>query len=180
MTSKTKPAEAASDYAPGGAPITGRQVLIAMVLFFAVIIAANMAMLTAALQSWGGLVVKNSYVASQRFTKDVSAAQAQPIQRWSLTLTQQAAEAGAAPTPAMLKLADADGAPLTGLAVRLAVGRPTHERDDRVLTLTEIAPGLYQASEALAPGAWRAEVIVAAAEGRDQRRTVRFSAPRPL
>ncbi|MEL6977377.1 MAG: FixH family protein [Pseudomonadota bacterium] len=174
MTTKTNPAEAVSDYAPGGAPITGRKVLIGMVLFFGVIIAANMTMLNAALSSWGGLVVKNSYVASQNFTNDVSYAAAQPIQSWRVELSQPA---GA--DALTLRMMDEAGAPLTGKTVALAIGRPTHERADRVLTLSETAPGVYAAAETLEPGAWRAEAQVTAGAGeRTQRRSLRLTVPR--
>lgn len=170
----TRATASVGDYTPRGGPITGRQVLIGMILFFGVIIAANMAMLTAALNSWGGLVVKNSYVASQRFGQDVAAAEAQSIQSWRLEIAHPSAGG-----PLTLSVLDEAGAPLSGLNVTLLVGRPTHEREDQVLALTAAGPGLYRAEEALAPGTWRAEVVAAeAAGGLAQRRSLRFSAPR--
>lgn len=56
-----------NDYRPGGAPWTGRRMLITMLLFFGVIIAVNMTMLYLALTNFTGLVVKNSYVAGLTF-----------------------------------------------------------------------------------------------------------------
>ena len=49
-------------------PLTGRKVLLIAVAAFAVILAANLAMLLAATGTFPGLVVKNSYVASQDWT----------------------------------------------------------------------------------------------------------------
>ena len=46
---------------------TGRHMAIIMVAFFGVIIAVNLTMATLASRSWTGLVVKNSYVESQKF-----------------------------------------------------------------------------------------------------------------
>ena len=44
---------------------TGFHMLACMIVFFGVIVAVNLTMATLASQSWTGLVVKNSYVASQ-------------------------------------------------------------------------------------------------------------------
>ena len=50
-------------------PFTGRHMLLIMLGFFAVVLTANMTMVYFASHSWSGLVVKNSYVASQEFNE---------------------------------------------------------------------------------------------------------------
>ena len=52
-------------------PFTGWHMLTVMCLFFAVIIAVNVTMAVFAGSSWSGLIVKNTYVASQTFNEDV-------------------------------------------------------------------------------------------------------------
>lgn len=59
-----------SDYTPPGKGkwrFTGYHMIACVVSFFAVIIFANVTMAWFASSSWTGLVVKNSYVASQQF-----------------------------------------------------------------------------------------------------------------
>ncbi|TIS18850.1 MAG: cytochrome oxidase, partial [Mesorhizobium sp.] len=46
---------------------TGRHMLISILAFFAVVIGVNLTMATFAHRSWTGLVVENTYVASQQF-----------------------------------------------------------------------------------------------------------------
>ena len=50
-------------------PFTGRHITIIMVAFFAVVIAVNLLMARYATSTFGGVVVENSYVASQNFNK---------------------------------------------------------------------------------------------------------------
>ena len=55
--------------------VTGRHVLLWMVLFFGVVVSANLTMAFFATESWTGLVVKNSYDASQLFNEDLDRAE---------------------------------------------------------------------------------------------------------
>ena len=48
---------------------TGRHMLLIMLSFFGVVVGVNMFMVYSANKSWTGLVVKNSYVASQNFNE---------------------------------------------------------------------------------------------------------------
>ena len=48
-----------SDYAPQETPVTGRKVLLIVLAFFGVVIAANMTLLYFAVSNFSGLVVKN-------------------------------------------------------------------------------------------------------------------------
>ena len=53
-------------------PFTGRHMSYIMLGFFAVVFTANMTMVYFAKASWTGLVVANSYVASQSFNSDTA------------------------------------------------------------------------------------------------------------
>ncbi len=55
----------------------------------------------------------------------------------------------------MIAVLDVDGKPVTRARVEAVVGRPATIRDDRRYPLEEIGPGIYAASVATAPGAWR-------------------------
>lgn len=139
-----------------GRPLTGRKVLAILAGAFGVIIGANLALLFAATGSFPGLVVKNSYVASQGWDAKTAA---QRALGWRAVVGH---EAGA------LKVAVAgpDGRPVEGLAVAAVVGRPASGRSDVMLTLNESA-GAYVAPWAAAPGLWR--VAVTATDGNGAR-----------
>src|SRR5690606_4480933 len=65
---------------------TGRHMLAAVVAFFGVIVAVNLTMATFAMNSWSGLVVKNSYVASQEFNDRAEAGRARAALGWQAEL----------------------------------------------------------------------------------------------
>jgi nitrogen fixation protein FixH len=135
-------------------PLTGRKVLLIAVAAFGVVLAANLAMLFAATSTFPGLVVKNSYVASQGWNRK--------------TATQRALgwKAAAEYSDGTLRVAmtGRDGAPVTGLNVVVLVGRPASTRDDVSLELTEGAAG-YAAPLVLAPGMWRVAITGTDAAG---------------
>ncbi len=68
---------------PAPRPFTGRRLAAILVSFFAVVIAVNLAMAMVARGSWSGLVVANSYVASQEFNEKVAAAREQRERGWT-------------------------------------------------------------------------------------------------
>jgi nitrogen fixation protein FixH len=51
-------------------PFTGRHMALILVAFFAVVVGVNVTMAVLAHKSWTGLVVQNSYVASQHFNAE--------------------------------------------------------------------------------------------------------------
>ena len=137
-------------------PLTGRKVLAIMVGAFGVIIAANLAMLVAATGTFPGLVVKNSYVASQGWDARTAA---QEALGWTATV-------GHADGRLAVAITGADGRPVRGLDVTAVVGRPASGREDVTLMLAEGREG-YAAPMALGPGLWR--VAVTAGRGTEAR-----------
>jgi len=121
---------------------------------FGVVLAANLAMLFAATSTFPGLVVKNSYVASQGWNRKT---EAQRALGW---------EAVASYGEGALRVAmtGRDGAPVTGLNVVAVVGRPASAREDVRLELAEGADG-YAAPLVLAPGMWRVVITGTDTEG---------------
>lgn len=64
--------------------ITGRHAAAALVAFFGVVIAVNVTMATFATRTFGGVVVENSYVASQKYNEWLRAAERQKQLGWSI------------------------------------------------------------------------------------------------
>jgi len=119
--------------------------------FFGVIIAVNVGMAIVASTSWTGLVVTNSYVASQEFEEKRLAHQAQKAAGWQATFTYS-------PGHAKLIVIDSAGDPIDLGAVTLKVNRPVGGHDDQAVALERALDGGYAAPLHLAAGVWDALV----------------------
>lgn len=146
---------------------TGRHMLAVILAFFGVVIAANAVLAVVAAGSWTGLIVRNGYVASQRYNEVLADAREQRLLGWRSEL-----EGG--PGGLVFKIKDTTGRPLPGLAVAARLGRPTNENEDRTVDLEEQGGGLYAAAGGLAPGAWNVEVTARDGAGRHYRRIFRL------
>jgi nitrogen fixation protein FixH len=128
-------------------PFTGRHMLVIMLAFFAVVLGANLSLVYFANHSWTGLVVKNSYVASQQFNET--------------TEKLARAEAGLHVTPAYqagvltLTLIDDGQRPFPASHVSVVIGRPSHEGEDRVLELARQSDGVFAVETELGKGLWQ-------------------------
>ncbi len=101
-------------------PFTGRHMAAIIISFFAVIIAVNLTMAYFARSSWTGLVVKNSYVASQSFNRDAEIARQQQALGWQMTLSVKRESV-------QFIVLDRDNQAMTGLRIRAVLQRPTDE-----------------------------------------------------
>lgn len=136
-------------------PFTGKHMLLAMVAFFGVIITVNLVMATFASKSWTGLVVKNSYVASQEFNEIAAAAREQDRLGWQ---GQFAAKDGRV----TYQLTDRNGGRIRASDITLAFKRPAFEADDHEVKLAVDADGTYQADHRLGDGIWVVQVAALA------------------
>ena len=130
---------------------TGWHMLAIMIAFFGTIIAVNIAMATIASRTWTGLVVENSYVASQAFNTHLAAARKQQHRKFAGSIDYR--HGGLE-----LKLLDQAGKPVHLDKPSAQVGRPAHEQQDRTIALTYQGSGIYRAAQALAPGHWLVSV----------------------
>ena len=126
---------------------TGRHMFFILLGFFGTTITANIVLAVLATQSWTGLVVKNSYVASQQFNRTLSEAHKQKLLGWRSTVFYRAGRL-------TVDLDDKLGKAVTGMRLRVAIARPTHEREDQTVELIEKDVGLYTAPAKLNPGVW--------------------------
>lgn len=67
---------------------TGRHMAIIMILFFGTIITVNIVMARLASSTFGGIVVDNSYIASQEFNTWLDKAEAQKALGWEAAITR--------------------------------------------------------------------------------------------
>ncbi|PWK63405.1 FixH family protein [Aminobacter sp. AP02] len=128
-------------------PFTGWHMLAIMVAFFGVIIAVNLLMATLANTSWTGLVVQNTYVASQQFNEQVAEARAQAALGWKGTLTIANGEI-------RYGLVDASGTPIHAESVTVTFRRPAYEAEDWQATLKRNTDSTFSATAAIRDGIW--------------------------
>lgn len=136
-------------------PLTGRKVFLIAAAIFAVVLTPNLLMAWFAVSTFSGLVVDNSYVASQGFDR---ARAAQEALGWTLRVEPEA--------DGVLRLGftDTDGKIVHPASLEAVVGRPTTERSDLQLELQR-APGGYVAEADLDPGNWVVMIAATAADG---------------
>lgn len=130
---------------------TGRHMLLLAFAFFGVIIAVNVFMAVLSSTSWTGLVVENSYVASQEFETKRLAHEAQQAAGWQTDFRHDGGVA-------MLSVLDAAGKHVDLGTVNLLVNRPVGGHDDQKLVLARQPDGTYSAPLALESGVWDAHV----------------------
>lgn len=134
--------------------LTGRRVLTIAAVAFLVMLAPNIVLTVAAVRTFSGLVVPNSYVASQEFDRTRTAQQALG---WTVALTHDE-------DVIRLAITDAAGHAVHPPEVSVTLGRPTTTRSD-VTPALEATPSGYAAAQPLAPGRWIADIRATAADG---------------
>lgn len=151
----------------GTREFTGWHMIGVLALFFGTIISVNLTMAWFATHSWTGLVVKNSYVASQEFNERTAERQRELALGWAGQV-----EYGDATFSIALK--DGKGEPLSGAIVTALIGRPAFDAEDRTVTLDVSGRGIYSTDMDLATGIWSAKVQVTGAAGEIWNREYRF------
>lgn len=151
-----------------GKPFTGWHMAGILVAFFGVIITVNLTMAWFATSTWSGLVVKNSYVASQEFNSKVEQVKAQEALGWKGKLE-------AAGGTLRWTFVDAKTNPVPANAVTIRFRRPVTEASDATVTLSRAGDDTWQAQFPLADGIWIAVVDVEADQVGLWRDTLRFS-----
>ena len=137
---------------------TGRHMFLVMLAFFGVIIIVNLTMAAVASRSWTGLVVKNSYVASQAFNRELEQAKLQAARGWSGDISYRDGVL-------VLSLADRDGNPVILDTSVVEVGRPAYEQADHRVVMVHQGNGIYHAEDNLQPGIWQVSVRGTSSQG---------------
>lgn len=136
---------------------TGKHMLLVIVSFFAVVIGVNVTMATLAQTSWTGLVVENTYVASQQFNEEARKGKAQAALGWTGKLTVASGEV-------RYSLVDSQGKPVPLHGVRVLFRHPAYEAEDEALTLAAVPGGIPGNTDAFAVrhtpknGVWIVEI----------------------
>jgi nitrogen fixation protein FixH len=98
-----------------------------------------------------GLVVENTYVASQEFNRKAEEGREQAALGWTGTLTI----AGGA---VHYSLSDASGGLLALRSVTATFRHPAYEQEDRVISLARMADGTFGSKKTVVDGVWIVEI----------------------
>lgn len=135
---------------------TGRHMALALVAGFGVVIAVNLTLATFAVRGFGGVVVENTYVASQKFNGWLDEAERERALGWRVS-----AERDAAGRLVVLT----EGTP-EGVQVVAHARRPLGKPEARDWALARTGPNRFETREILPDGRWLVRLTVASGEKR--------------
>ncbi len=130
---------------------TGFHMLLTICGFFLVVITANLSLAYFAAGSWTGLVVKNSYVASQNFNEHLATAQQQEDRGWASALSYDAGTLS-------FELHDSAGETIAIDTVTATLQRPVHENEDHNVDLRPTVAGAFEVFVQIPDGMWVVEI----------------------
>ena len=150
---------------------TGRHLLWTLIGFFGVVIGVNVLMSIMAVRSFSGVVVENSYVASQNFNRWIAEGRREQALGWQLTLTPKAG--------GLILRADMAGQALSGGSGHVLFQHPLRDSLDRTLALRQVGPDLYETVGAIPAGRWHVVVHFATHDHKTMvRQSLHIPAPR--
>ncbi|WP_373456290.1 FixH family protein [Rhizobium sp. L1K21] len=131
---------------------TGWHMLAIMVSFFGVVIAVNFTMAYFAVSSWTGLVVENTYVASQEFNGKAAEARA-----WAATGIKTDLKASA--EGIRYTITHPETGPLKGEKVVAEFRHPVGDKFDFTVTLTPEGNGVFVTNHPVPAGQWIVDLL---------------------
>ena len=148
---------------PAGFILRGHHVLMAMLAFFAAIIAVNVSFAVIAVRSFPGEDVRRSYLQGLNYNETIAERRAQAALGWR---ADAALSGSADDAVVVVNLSTRDGAPLDGATLSGELRWPADARRDHELTFTRQGDGRYLARVgALQTGRWRLRASAAGASG---------------
>jgi nitrogen fixation protein FixH len=141
-------------------PFTGWHMLAMMVAFFGTVMAVNFTMARIAVGSFGGVVVENSYVASQHFNEWLAESRGQEALGWQVEKSLM---------PDRHLALNISGAP-DGLEASAVLRPPLGKVEFVPMAFARTGPGQYVSTEPVAAGRWivRLELIAGEATWRSE------------
>lgn len=138
---------------------TGRHMAAILISFFGVVIVVNLTMAYFASATFGGLVVDNSYVASQKFNGWLEKAREEKALGWSL-------EAARGPDQRLMVTLTSAGASMSDAVITAQARHPLGRMPERTLSFRALGNGHYESLEPLQAGRWIIH-LRASAQGAD-------------
>lgn len=130
---------------------TGWHMTAIMVAFFGTVIGVNVIMARYATATFGGVVVENSYIASQNFNRWLDEADKEKQLGWSAKVTRQVDD----------RIAIAmQGLPQGTVKLAAMARHPLGQMNDVALAFTRGSDGQFLSSTPLPPGRWKLRIEV--------------------
>jgi len=121
-------------------PLTGRQVVLGFVVFFGVLIVAQVAFIVIAVSTHTGIVSKQPYRKGLNYGERIAQSEKQKELGWkeSISLSEKQDRL-------ILHIENKQSAPVSGLNLSGILSRPVHKNEDLTLEFREDSPGAYGA-----------------------------------
>ncbi len=132
---------------------TGRHMAAILIAFFAVVVVVNFIMARLAMSTFGGVVVENSYVASQHFNRWLDQASQEKALGWKAAATHR--------SDGRVEVTLA-GVANEGAQVKAIARHPLGRLPDQFLAFTRGADGRFVSQQALPSERWRLRIEVRA------------------
>lgn len=135
---------------------TGKHMFLILFAGFGVVMAVNFGMAALASRSFSGVVVENSYVASQQFNEWLDNAEQQEALGWEAKIGRD--EAGRL-------MVETAGVP-EGATVSAEIRRPLGAHETSELALASNGRGYFSSAKPIEGGRWIVRLLIAAGEDR--------------
>jgi nitrogen fixation protein FixH len=133
--------------------LKGWHVLVAMLAFFGITVAVNVAMATYAITTFSGEDTSAPYMKGLAFNKTIAVQEAQARLGWSASIEADRSANG--DTVIAVVVRDRDANAKTGLTIEVTLRRPIDAYQDRTVAMTAAGDGRYTATiGALVAGQW--------------------------
>lgn len=133
---------------------TGYHATAIIVSFFGVVIAVNLLMASFAVTTFGGTVVDNSYVASQKYNEWLEKAREQAAHGWDVTKIVRHDGKVA------MTVLGADETVLQGAEITATASHPVGRTDPVELSFRQDSTGTYVSSDTLPEGRWKLRILI--------------------
>ena len=143
-----------SNDSPGKKKITGFHASLMFIAFFGVVAAVNFLMAGFAISSFGGTVVDNSYVASQKYNQWLEEGREQIAHGWSVGKPERAGD------KLVLAVQNEAGQPLANAEIAIIAQHPVGRTESFNLSFSETASGQYQSNENIPAGRWKLKISI--------------------
>lgn len=137
---------------PAKGTFTGKHMLGVMVAGFGIVAAVNFYMASLAVGGFHGIVVENSYVASQKFNDWISEAKADQALGWETQAVRD--DNGHV-------VLSTSGVP-SGAAITAELRRPLGAQEYASLSFTPLADGNYRSTDPVSDGRWTMRLSISA------------------
>ena len=133
---------------------TGYHATAIIVAFFAVVVGVNMVMARFALSTFGGTVVDNSYVASQKYNDWLEQARDQRAHGWTVSPVVRSGQ------KARLNISGADGDALQDLIITAVAEHPVGRTEPFAIAFAELRPGEFESIQTIPEGRWKLKLVI--------------------